>query len=257
MTNNKYQLSSVQNAMTILNLFKSSKHNDLSVAEIAKKTGLAKSTAHRLISTLTKEGFLSKNPRTGEYRVGLSLLTLGGVISVHKEIYQAAFPLVESLVKEIKETCHICLIEQFEVVYYYRVKRKDPETLVTNIGRKNPIHCTSEGLALLAFQDEAYIEQVLNNGLPSFTNETMTTPSVIRDRLASIKEKGYVIATEEYYKGYIGIAVPIRDYSANVVSSLAMIGPVDRITEANYSYYITKLKETAAEISEEMGYYGD
>ncbi|MFZ4451187.1 IclR family transcriptional regulator [Salibacterium aidingense] len=257
MKRNKYQLSSVRNGMRILNLFKNVRNNDLGVTEIADKTGLAKSTAHRLISTLKQEGFLSQNPRTGKYRLGLSLLTLGGVISVHKEIYQEAFPLVESLVKEVKETCHICLLEENKVVYYYRVKRKDPERLVTNIGRKNPVHCTGEGLAILAFQDKSYIEQVLTGELPGFTGYTITEPGKIKERLHSIKETNYIICQDEYYLGYTSMAVPIRDYSGNVVSSLAMVGPGTRITEQRHPYYISSLMKTAEKISEELGYYGE
>ncbi|MFB4162441.1 IclR family transcriptional regulator [Alteribacillus sp. JSM 102045] len=256
-SDNKYKLSSVQNAMKILQLFKKNTKKDLGVAEISKQTGLPKSTAHRLISTLSKEGFLSQNPRTGQYRLGLSLLTLGGVVSVHKEIYRDAYPIVEALVKEVGETCHICLLEKNKVVYFYRMKRKNPEMLVTDIGRKNPVHCTSEGLILLAYQDESYIEKIIEEGLPQYTEHTITDPPLLKQTLEKIKEDGYAINKEHFYKNYVSIAVPIRDYSSNVVSSLAIVGPTKRITESKYSYYIQALKDAASEISEELGYYGE
>ncbi|MFZ4452682.1 IclR family transcriptional regulator [Salibacterium aidingense] len=253
----KYQLSSVRNAMKILQLFKSSVNNDLGVSDISKKTALPKSTTHRLISYLTQEGFLSKNPRTGQYRLGLSLLTLGGVISVHKEIYKEAFPLVEALVKEIEETCHICLLENKQVVYFYKVNRENPETLETEVGRKNPIHCTSEGLVLLAYQDKAFIEDIAREDLKQYTGRTITNPHTLKMTLEAIKRDGYAITTEHLYEGYTGIAVPVRDYSSNVVSSLAMVGASDRLQEAKYPYYIKQLKKAASDISEALGFYGD
>ncbi|SDH17429.1 transcriptional regulator, IclR family [Alteribacillus persepolensis] len=255
-TRDKYRLSSVRNAMKILQLYKHSSKKDFGVAEIARHTGLPKSTAHRLISTLRKEGFLSQHPRTGQYRLGLSLLTLGGVVSVHKEIYKDAFPILESLVKDIGETCHICLLEKEQVVYFYRVKRKNPERLITDIGRKNPIHCTSEGLVLLAYQEEAFVDHIIEQGLHRYTDNTITDGEHLKETLHKIREQGYAVSKEQYFPNYAGIAVPIRDYSSNVVSSLATIGPTTRISENSYNRYINTLKHTARDISEELGYFG-
>lgn len=253
----KYLLSSVQNAMQILQIFKKDGKHELSLMDITREAGLPKSTTHRLISTLTNEGFLSQNPRTNKYRLGLSLLTLGGVISIHKEIYLEAFPLLEDLVQEIKESCHLCLLEKKEVAYFYRIEKESPEKLITDIGKKNPIHCTSEGQVLLAYQDQSYIDQVLEQDLESFTPHTITNPDVLKETLERIREKGYAISKEQFFLGYIGIAAPIRDYSSNVVSSLAIIGPTSRITEENYSFYINELINTASTISQELGYYGE
>ncbi|WP_181351265.1 IclR family transcriptional regulator [Thalassobacillus sp. CUG 92003] len=252
----KYLLSSVLNAMQVLQLFKNDKH-DLSMAEISHAADLPKSTAHRLISTLTNEGFLSQNPRTGKYRLGLSLLTLGGVISVHKEIYQEAFPLLETLVRKVNETCHLCLLEKERVVYFYRSERKNPEMLVTDIGKKSPMHCTGEGLILLAYQDKSFTEYIFSKELKQYTPYTITDPEALRSTLETIRQKGYAISKEHYFRNFVGIAVPIRDYSSNVVSSLAIIGPTERINEGNYSYYIEALKRAASDISQELGYYGE
>ncbi|MFC5711695.1 IclR family transcriptional regulator [Thalassorhabdus alkalitolerans] len=257
MSSEKYRLSSVTNAMRILNIFKINKNKELSVTDIASQTNVPKSTAHRLITTLRKEGFLSQNPRTGKYRLGLALLTLGGVISVHKEIYREAFPYVEQLVRKIDETCHICLLEEQHVVYYYRVHRKAPEHLVTQEGRKSPVHCTSEGLLLLAFQESSYQERVLSEPLYRFTRYTITDPEKIRSRLSTIAAEGVAISEGEYFEGYTSISVPIRDYSYNVVSSLTLVSQTNRLKQKQYSYYVKQLRLTAYEISEALGYYGN
>ncbi|WP_018924371.1 IclR family transcriptional regulator [Salsuginibacillus kocurii] len=257
MTSQKYQLSSVTNAMKILNIFKVSERKELSFTEITTITRIPKSTAHRLITSLKSEGFLSQNPRTGKYRLGLTLLTLGGIVSVHKQTYQEAFPFLEQLVREINETCHICLLEERDVVFFQRVHRKDPDHLITEEGRKGPVHCTSEGLILLAYQDKAHQERVLSGPLKRYTECTTTDPPQLRSRLTRIAKEGYAWCEGEYFKDYTSIAVPIRDYSSLVVSSLSLVTQTTRLQGKDTSFYMERLKETADDISEALGYFGD
>lgn len=247
-------LSSVKHAMQILRLFKLNQ-NELGVTEIANKLDLPKGTAHRLIKTLTRENFLTKNPRTNRYRLGLSLLTLGGVISVHTEIYQEALPLLQSLVHTLKETAHICLLEKTEVVYLLRVENQATVPLVTRIGRRNPVHCTSEGLVILAYQHEDRINQLLTTPLYPYTLKTITDPDKLKLELEKIRERGYSLTVDHFYEGFVSIAVPIRDYTEEVVSSLAVIGPTSRITESDYPIFIEQIKKVAEQISELLGYY--
>ncbi|MFS0575703.1 IclR family transcriptional regulator [Sporosarcina sp. 179-K 3D1 HS] len=251
----KYMITSVKNAMRMLRLFHS-KQTEIGLTSLAKQIGVPKSTAHRTASLLVKEGFLSKNPRSGKYRLGLSLLTLGGVVSTHREMYREAFPVVSELVQEVNETAHICLLENDEVVYLFRKESERQNRLITSIGRKNPIHCTGEGLCILAFQDERTIERVLSNPLYPYTTKTLTEREEILQELELIRERGYAISVEQFYEGFMGIAAPIRDYSHHVVSSLAIIGSTSTITPEKFPELIAKVMDAAKEISEHLGFYG-
>ncbi len=253
-TKDKYILSSVKNAMRILRLF-NAKQKELGLTSIADQIQVPKSTAHRMISILMKENFLSQNPRTGKYRLGLSLLTLGGVISTHHEMYKEALPTVHSLVNQLNETAHICLLENDEVAYLFRKESERHHRLITQIGRKNPIHCTSEGLCILAFQDQKTIERVLSMPMYPYTSATLTQPEQIMDELENIRQKGYAISKDEFYDGFVGIAAPIRDYTQNIVSSLSIIGSTATITPERYHFFIEEIMKAAAEISEHLGYY--
>jgi DNA-binding IclR family transcriptional regulator len=247
-------LSSVKSAMQILRLFKTYQ-NELGVTEISLKTNLPKSTSHRLINTLTKEGFLSKNPRTNRYRLGLALLTLGGVIFTHKVLYRDAFPVIENLVKKLEETAHICLLEKDKVVYLHRIECDHPIRLVTHIGRGNPLHCTAEGLVILAYKEEKIIDKILSLDLYPFTHATTTDSAILKEKLDKIKENGYALEKDSYYDGFVSIAAPIRDYTEDVVSSVAIIGLTTRILEEKYSFYVEEIKGAAKEISKLLGYY--
>lgn len=240
--------------MKILRLYKE-RQNELSVTEIATMMDMAKSTTHWYIKLLEKEGFLSKNPRTKRYRLGLALLTLGGVVFSHKELYKEAVPIVQSLVHQLDETAQICLLENDEVVYLFRTECSKPVRLLTQIGRRNPVHCTSEGLAILAFQDQKTIDSVLSLELHRYTSYTNTDKGQLETELKSIREKKYAISKDQYYQGFVGIAAPIYDHSETVVSSLSMIGPTSRITEETYPLFVENIRKAAGEISEMLGYY--
>ncbi|MFS0776967.1 IclR family transcriptional regulator [Neobacillus sp. 3P2-tot-E-2] len=252
--NSKYIITSVRNAMRILRLFKIGRE-EFSVTEIAAQTNLPKSTAYRLISKMADEGFLSKNPKTNHYRLGLSILTVGGVITSHRDLFKEAKPIVERVVDMLGETAHICLLENNDVVYLLRNEGPDSVRLLTYMGRKNPLHCTSEGLALLAYQDEKTIHKYLEKDLYAYTPSTITERDELEDYLIEIKKNGYVISKDHFYEGYVGIAAPIRDYSENVVASLSVIGPTSRITEEQYPVFIKTIMEASKEISSLLGYY--
>ena len=253
-TNTGHMLSSVKNAMKILRLYKADR-TELSVTEIANYVNLPKSTAHRLISEMASEGFLSKNPKTGHYRLGLSLLTLGGVIFSNRDLYTEAQPVMKKLVEQLGETAHICLLENDEVVYLFRKECKDPVRLLTDMGRKNPFYCTSEGMAILAFQDAKVIQTLMAKELYAYTPQTITDKEMLMEQLDLIREQGYSISKDQFYSGFTGIAAPIRDYTENVVSSIAVIGPSTRITEQRYPVFIHAIKEAANHISKLLGYY--
>lgn len=252
-SDDKKILSSVTNPMSILRLF-TLEQSELSLTSIVRQTGIPKSSAHRLTATLEKEGFLSKNPRTGHYRLGLAILTLGGVIYSHRDLYKEGLPIVTKLSKTLNETAHICLMEDEHVVYLFRIESQNPDRLLTQIGRKNPLYCTSEGLCILAYQHEKTINQVLEKELFAYTPFTTTDKQKLKELLSTIRNKGYCVLSHSYYEYYTGIAAPIRDHTGAVVSSLSVVGRSERITPERAEQFARVVCKAAAELSEHLGY---
>ncbi|MEI3612425.1 IclR family transcriptional regulator [Pseudogracilibacillus sp. SO30301A] len=246
-------LSSVINVLQILRLF-TPKQQELSFTDIRKQLAIPKASANRYITSLLKEGMLSKNPRTNHYRLGLSILRLGGAIFNHHELYEEALPFVEKLSQDLDESVHICLMENEKVVYLFRVESNHSDRLVTQIGRSNPLHCTAEGLSILAFQHDDYIQQFLTKELYAYTPYTITNAKKLHGLLMRIREQAYCILQSSYYKNYTGIAVPIKDYTSDVVASLSVIGHSNRLTDAKSVDIVKQMKQTADKISAHMGY---
>ncbi|MED4116233.1 IclR family transcriptional regulator [Priestia megaterium] len=252
--NEKYFVASVKNAMRILRLF-TPKENEFGVTEIAKKLDLSKSTVHRYVKELVQEGFLVQNKSNGHYRLGLSNLALGGIVQLNKEIYSEAIPILTKLANRYHLPAHICVMEHNHVFYLIREMGDQPVKLITKSGRYNDLHCTAEGLAILAFKSKDIIDNVLTQSLKKYTKYTITDPDLLKQQILKIHYYQYAITKDMYAVGFISLAVPIQDYTGEVVSSLALIGKSKNVDENQYEEIIKVLQKSAKQISELLGYY--
>lgn len=224
------------------------------VTDLALSLGLAKSTVSRLLSTMASEGFVMKDAETKKYRLGLSILNLNTIITSNLEVTRESEPILKNLVEEVKETAHIAVMEDTHVVYLNRVECSHPVQILSHIGRRNPMHCTSSGKVILAYQKENYINQYIENGLEQYTEKTVSDPVKLKESLQNIKEQGYSISSEELRAGVTSIAAPIYDYTGKVNYALSVIGPIHRMDPEN-PLLIKKVKQAAADISGNLGYW--
>ncbi|GCL73042.1 MULTISPECIES: IclR family transcriptional regulator [Paenibacillus] len=250
---NDYVLSSVKNALRILNSF-SLDEPEKKVTDLAKSLGLGKSTVSRLLSTLASEGFVTKDHETQKYRLGLSILNLNTIVTSNLEVERESLPVLQKLVDDIQETCHIAVLDGTDVIYIKKVECKHPIQILTHIGRRNPAYCTSSGRVLLAYQDEQVVRRILGGELKAYTTKTNTDPETILNLIKKAREQGYTVSVEELREGVTSISAPIRDYTNQVVNTLTVIGPTHRMNPANLKGYIHKIISAANEISVRLGY---
>lgn len=248
-----YTLSSVKNALRLLQCF-SLDEPEKKVTDLALSLGLAKSTVSRLLSTMASEGFVIKDTETKKYRLGLSILNLNTIITSNLEVTRESEVILKKLVEEVKETAHIAVLEDTHIVYLNRVECSHPVQILSHIGRRNPLHCTSSGKVILAHQPEKFIHQYLEDGLKAYTERTICAPAKLRETLEKAKKQGYSISSEELRDGVTSIAAPIYDYTGKVNYALSVIGPIHRMNPDN-PLLIKKVKQAAADISESLGYW--
>lgn len=247
-------LSTAYNALRILKCF-SVEEPEKKVSQIAVELGLGKSTVSRLLATLAKEGFVTKDPETQKYRLGMMVLSLGGIIKTQLNLSKEARPALLNLVKEIKESAHLVILEGSDVVYTEKMESHHPITIPTHVGKKNPAFCTSSGKVLLAYQKEEIWHQIIENGLYQYTPNSITDPDKFLMELRKIKVQGYSISIEELLPDIISIAAPIYDYSEKVIAAVTIIGPVQRIHRHLIPTIRNKVVEAAKNISENLGYW--
>ncbi len=243
---NKEQYSSLRNALRILNLFSNEKP-ELQLKDIMMGLGVGKSTAFRLVHTLTEEGFLIRDFSSKSYRLAASLLAMEQTIIHKMDICRLSTDIIENLSEETGETAHIAIIQDLKVLYLLKVDSSNPINIL--IHKRNPLHCTSTGQVLLAYQPDSVIDQVINKGFTSYTSKTITDPLKLKNLLRTIKLKGYAVSKEELREGAISIAAPVKNIIGEVIASVSIAGPISRINQHTLPNLVKKVQQAADEIT--------
>lgn len=244
-------VSSMRNALRLLNLFTLDKA-ELNVSEVAEALEVGLSTAHRLTTTLVHEGFLLKDPITKNYRLGSSILAMGNTILSQIDLCRFSSPILEKLVKETGETAHLSILKENKVVYLQKFDSHYPVHLLSHAGRQNPVHCTSSGQVILAFQSDTVIEKIINMGLPPYTSKTITSPTIFLKKLHTIREQGYALSEEEMHKSVSSISTPVKNKLGKVIASVSIAGPITRINQQSRSRLIKLVRRASDHMSEQI-----
>lgn len=215
----KAKYSTLQNAIRLLNLF-SSDQAEFSLTEMAAELDIGKSTVHRILISLESEGLIVKDPKTNLYRLGVSFLSLGNVITKNMQLYQYSTPILESLQKTTGETSGIMVLEKEYAYVVNLVESHYPIHYSTYIGQKEHVYCSSTGLVILAFQSAKTIDSL---------KERINPPKDFDCKIDSTRSNGYYVSIDEFYENVTSIAVPIRNGRGEVIASLAIAGPSERI----------------------------
>ena len=197
---------------------------------------------------------MTKDEKTGAYRLGLSVLTLGGIMTNDLEIHKEATPVLSKLVNDTGETAHLAILDELDTIYIHKEECNHPVRILTHLGRRNPSYCTSSGKVLLAFSDTDIVERVIEDGLVPHMHNTITNPEQLRTELETIRKQGFAISTEELTEGMKSVAAPIRDYTGKIVSAVAVVGPMQRMTDHKIKQITKKVIEAGDEASVRLGY---
>ncbi|HYF18017.1 MAG TPA: IclR family transcriptional regulator [Ramlibacter sp.] len=246
------RLSSVGSALRLLKAF-SAEEPQLGITELARRLGVAKSTAHRLATTLVSEGFLEQDPADGRYRLGLSLFALGTLVRRRMDVTHQAKPHLDALRDSTGETVHLAVLDGGDIVYLFNIESRQAIRMHSYLGLHMPAFCTSEGRALLAFSPPAVVQRVLGGPLAPRTGRTVTGAKQLRALLEQVRRDGYAVDDEESEHGMRSIAAPVFDAGGSVVAAVGMGGPVQRLTKKSLRTLVPLVTQTAAVISTRLG----
>ncbi|GAB7389180.1 IclR family transcriptional regulator [Bacillaceae bacterium] len=244
-------LSSVHNAMRILKQFSNEKP-ELGISELSMRLGLAKSTVFRLIRTLTEAGLVEQDKYSHKYRLGLTAFELGFLVYHKLEIRAVALPLLEKLMKSVRQVVRLGVYDKGGVIYLCK-RAPENEVTISKIGNRVPAYCTAVGKVLLAHQSEEEIERVLGEKLKAYTSRTITDPETLRAQLKEIKQTGYAITNEELRKGICSVAVPVYNDLDEVIAAISITGSKSHFYPLQIQNYIQEMRMYSRLITERLG----
>jgi IclR family acetate operon transcriptional repressor len=247
-------VQSVERAIAILKLF-SVENPERGVGEISRELGLHKSTVSRLMMTLERGGLLDREPERKRYRLGIGLIGLAAQVVSYMDIREVARPFLRQLAEDCQESVNLVVLDGQEVVnleQFIPPKRQVKNT--GRAGRRMCAHCTAAGKVLLAYLDEAELDQMLAPGLQKFTSFTIVDPGDLRLELARVRQQGYAAVQEELERGLNAVAAPIYDHTGQVIGAAGVAGPAYRLPADIFPQLAAQLKQITAQISMQLGY---
>jgi len=227
----------------------------MTLARLTKKVGLHPATCYRILQALVQEGFLTQDPESTAYSLGISFIRLGEVARQTIDLRRIALPYVEKLAKLWGETTNVDVLDNnLNVDTVLHIPSSFLVASIPHYAFPLPPHCTSTGKALLAYMDANSLERVLSKGLESKTIRTITDREMLSGELTKIRSQGYATNIEELEIGLIALGAPIFDASGKAVAAISMGGPTTRISENLLPEIAESLMEAAQKISAELGY---
>ncbi len=245
-------LHSVRRAISALEEI--SDAGELGVSELGRRLGVHKATASRLVATLAERGMLERDPVTERFRLGFGLIRLAGAAMAGLDIVRVSHPILEDLAERTRETVNLGVLAGDSVVYIDQVTGTRSIVAVSWVGRRTPLHCTSNGKVLLAHMDPAERDAQLAEPLTEMTPRTVTDPAVLGRQLDEIARRGYAQTVEELEEGLNAVAAPVWQADGQVTAALSVSGPAFRMRPMDLPRTARLVMDAADAISRRLGY---
>jgi DNA-binding IclR family transcriptional regulator len=245
-------LRSVARALRSLELIGEAR--ELGVSELGRRLGVHKATASRLAATLAEHGFVERDPVTERYRLGFALVALAGSAVANLDLVRTARPVLEELAERARETVNLGVRSGDGVVYLDQVRGARSIVAVNWVGRRTTLHDTSNGKVLLAFAADDDADRVLAGPLERRTPNTICDPDLLREQLATVRERGWAQTLEELEDGLNAVAAPVRDAEGGVIAAVSVSGPAFRMRPTDLPRVARLVADAGNAVSQRLGY---
>lgn len=223
------------------------------VTELARRLGLHKSTASRLLATLQKRGLVEQDDETGKYRLGLVVIRLAERAERTLDLRAIAMPELERLARLTHETTGLGILDGDQLL---TVAQADGPNLIAIgdwTGRGTPLHGVAAGKVLLAAMAERDVLRIVRRGLVRHTERTLVDLEPLLEELARTRRRGYATSIGEFEPGMNAIAAPVHDARGQVLAALNVWGPNFRVTPRRIPEIAAQAREAATAISIRLG----
>jgi IclR family KDG regulon transcriptional repressor len=246
-------LSTVLKAGQVLSLFER-QNPEWGVSQVAATLNIPKSSAHELLSTLTKIGLL-RQIENGRYRLGWGLFSLSQVLLDTTQFRDEARQMMEQLAAQYQETVHLAVLDGTMVTYADKLQgHQAVQVGLTGVGFRLNAHCSAVGKVLLADLPWSEACRILaEQDMTEFTPNTITSITELQKELERVRRQGYAYDLEEAMTDLCCVAAPIRDHTGQVIAAMSMSVPAYRFHRSKLEYR-QAIVRACHNVSERLGY---
>lgn len=226
------EVQSLLRGLSLLEALAEADTRGATLQDLAEKTGLSPSTAHRLLSTFVEADYVTRGTARHSYVLGHRIIGIAGSVQLRTaHLRVIARPHLEDLAEECGETVNLVALDGRSSVYIDQAEGSRLLQMSIRIGSVFPAYTSASAKAILAFQkcDDA-LHQIFGDGrIKRFTRRTIVDVEAFRKELQITRERGYAIEREEVDVGISCIAAPILDRKSMAVAAISVPGPTARV----------------------------
>lgn len=224
-------------------------------AELSTATGIARATLYRILSALTARGLIRVDPVTQNYTLGFQFLELAQNVWSSADLASVASAELRRLRDMTGETAYLAVQEKRHVLALGRFEGAHSRRSNARLGALKPMHCTSQGKAILSALSEAQVDAILRDGMERFTQHTIVDPAALKVQLQIIRARGYATDDEEIVEGTRCVGAAVIDRSGRPIAAISVAGPTYRMTVARAEQLGREITEAAQRISDQLAPY--
>lgn len=204
----------------------------VSAAELSAATGWPKATLYRILAAVIAQGFIRFDPVAQGYTLGYRLLELAQNVWTAPDLAAVASVELQRLRDMTGETAYLAVPHDGALLVLGKFESPHDVRSATRLGVRKPLHCTSQGKAILAFLPEEDVDGLLGGApLERFTPQTITDPAYLKAQLRIIRSRGYAVEDQEILTGNRCVGAAILDAAGRPVAAISVAGPIYRLTK--------------------------
>jgi DNA-binding IclR family transcriptional regulator len=244
----------VQRALAVLELL-ARNGSGLTLSELGRALGQAKSSLHAVLATLEDAGFVVRDTVSKRYTLGPQVLALSAAYARQSDLLRSFYETASPLARELGETVQMAVLQGRHVLYVAKQEGTQWVRLASEVGTLLPAHATALGKCLLAGLTAAELDRLFAGvELERLTERTITTLEALEAELERVRASGYAIDRGETLADVNCFGAPIRDAAGSVVAAISISVPVSRVTPERTGELIDAARRAAHTLSRRLGW---
>ncbi|MFC6669847.1 IclR family transcriptional regulator [Marinobacterium aestuariivivens] len=225
----QYIVPGLVRGLAVLQVF-DNRHKELSMAEIAERIGLNRSSVFRLVYTLENDGFLQRIAGGNRYRLGARVLDLGFRFLTGLDMLEPARPILTRLCDDTRMTAHLVIRDGTDIVYVDRYQANTPFTSTVSVGTRFPAYATTPGQIQLTGLGESQIRRLFQGiEMQPFTSRTPTSIEALLERLEHIRPQPAVVSWGHFDTRISACTAPVLGRGQKIVAAVSVSCPIGSV----------------------------
>lgn len=244
-------LKTLDNAIQVLNCF-TEKEQTWGVRELARKLGMSHTAINRILITFEKSGFLTQNPETKKYYLGLKFIEFSEIVRDRFSITELIYPIMQDISEKTNESLFLTWRENREGVTLSIAESKEQIKFSVSIGTRTPLYIGASCKIIMAFLSKEEQHKIIEDEMENVSQERKE----LLEELDEIKRQGWSHTCGEYSDQVFGLGVPIFDINGRIIASITIAGPVYRLTKEKKNEMLSLLLEEVSNLQKTINNYG-